>query len=263
MNPQMQFQAFGQLNEWLVTLMLGWLRIAPLFFLLPFLNSKLIGSAVLKNCIIIYICLGMWPFFSDSTEKMQNISGWLHVMIYEFTIGLVLALFICLPFLIANIIGELIDNQRGATISDTIDPANGIESSELSVLVNYIVCMIFLAQGGLYKMMALFAESYRVLPFSQGFSRFDPMVMGAWLNNLVLQGLVLSSPVLVTLFICEVALGVYSRFCPQLNAFSLSLAVKSIVAFSVFLLYFQNEVPSILVSMVDISPLGKMFTLSQ
>lgn len=76
---------------------------------------------------------------------------------------------------------------------------------------------------------------------------------------MVLKGVILAAPIIVTLFITEVALGLYSRFCPQLNAFSLSLAIKSIIAFIVFLLYFQNEVPDILVNMISLSPLQSVF----
>lgn len=246
----------------LMTVALAWMRIAPVFFFLPFLSTKLLNSIIIKNCVAIFLVLGLWPFFSSRTETYLEISLG-EAMLYEFVIGLILAFILGLPFLIANIIGELIDNQRGATISDTIDPANGVESSELSVLVSHIVAMIFLAQGGMYQLAHAFADSYRLLPFSAGFSQFNTLSLGCFLNQLVTQGIVLAAPILITLFICEVALGLYSRFCPQLNAFSLSLTIKSIVAFSVFLLYFQNEVPTVLINMISLNPLYDIFALSQ
>ncbi|WP_145932176.1 type III secretion system export apparatus subunit SctT [Yersinia bercovieri] len=246
----------------LMKLALAWVRIAPVFFFLPFLSSKLLNSGIIKNCIALFLALGLWPFFSAREIDWEE-TPLSEVILYELAIGLILALILSLPFLIANIIGELIDNQRGATISDTIDPANGVESSEMSVLVSHIVVMIFLAQGGMLILAQTLAESYRLLPFAAGFSHFDSLPLGRWLNQLVMQGIVLAAPILVTLFITEVALGLYSRFCPQLNAFSLSLTIKSAIAFTVFLLYFQNEVPSILVNMISLSPLHDIFGLAQ
>lgn len=111
----------------------------------------------------------------------------------------------------------------------------------------------------MYQLAQTFAESYRLLPFAAGFSHFDSLPLGRWLNQLVVQAIVLAAPILVTLFITEVALGLYSRFCPQLNAFSLSLTIKSAIAFMVFLLYFQNEVPTILINMISLSPLHDIF----
>ncbi|MEY4922171.1 MAG: type secretion apparatus protein SpaR/YscT/HrcT [Pseudomonadota bacterium] len=242
----------------LMKLALAWVRIAPVFFFLPFLSSKLLNSGIIKNCVALFLALGMWPFFS-TREINREETNLAELILYELAIGLVLAFILSLPFLIANIIGELIDNQRGSTISDTIDPANGVESSEMSVLVSHIVVMIFLAQGGMYQLAQTFADSYRLLPFAGGFGHFDSLPLGRWLNQLVVQGIILAAPILVTLFITEVALGLYSRFCPQLNAFSLSLTIKSIIAFTVFLLYFQHEVPSILANMISLSPLRDIF----
>ncbi|WP_367672373.1 type III secretion system export apparatus subunit SctT [Serratia symbiotica] len=256
------FSCYLAFQSGLMTLALGWMRVAPVFFFLPFLSTKLLNNGIIKNCIAIFIVLGLWPFSSSRTSAPLDI-GLVEALLYEFTIGLVLAFILSLPFLIANIIGELIDNQRGATISDTIDPANGIESSELSVLLNHILVMIFLAQGGMYMLVQILADSYRLLPFAAGFSHFNSLPLGNWLNQLVTRGIILAAPILITLFITEVALGLYSRFCPQLNAFSLSLTIKSIIAFSVLLLYFQNEVPSILVNMVSIDPLYDIFAPQQ
>ncbi|HGN3019295.1 TPA: flagellar biosynthetic protein FliR, partial [Pseudomonas aeruginosa] len=105
-------------------------------------------------------------------------------------------------------------------------------------------------------------QSYQLLPFAAGFSQFNSLPLGEWMNQMVVKAIILAAPILITLFISEAALGLYSRFCPQLNAFSLSLTIKSIIAFAVFLLYFQNEVPDILVNMISTSPLHDIFILS-
>jgi len=99
-----------------MTLALGWMWVAPIFFFLPFLSKKLLNNGIIKNCIAIFIVLGLWPFFSSRTSATQGI-GLVEALLYEFIIGLVLTFIIILPFLIANVIGEIIDNQRGAMIA--------------------------------------------------------------------------------------------------------------------------------------------------
>nr|ELR5114508.1 type III secretion system export apparatus subunit SctT [Providencia stuartii] len=245
-------------QQGLMTLAIAWLRIFPTLMFLPFLSNKLLNSGIIKNCVTIYIALGLWPFLSAREIAWDEIS-FVEVVMYELAIGLVIALILALPFMIANVIGELIDTQRGETISSIVDPASGTEASELAVFISYIVCMVFLSQGGMLVLAKTFAQSYQLLPFAAGFSQFNSLPLGEWMNQMVVKGVVLAAPILVTLFISEVALGLYSRFCPQLNAFSLSLAIKSFIAFTVFLLYFQNEVPDILVNMISVSPLKDMF----
>lgn len=253
---------FFLFQQELIKLALAWLRIAPVMFFLPFFSNKLLNGGIIKNCVVIYIALGLWPLFSSVDIQWEHV-GLAEIFLYEMVIGLVLAFILGLPFMIANIIGELIDTQRGETISSIIDPASGTEASELAVFLSYIVCMVFLAQGGMYQLSNIFAQSYYLLPVGQGFSSFNSLPLGEWLNGIVVKGVILAAPIIVTLFITEVALGLYSRFCPQLNAFSLSLAIKSIIAFIVFLLYFQNEVPDILVNMISLVPLNNVFLSTQ
>lgn len=248
-------------QEGLITLAIAWVRIAPTLFFLPFLSNKLLSSGMIKNCVTVYIVLGLWPLLSTHNLQEERV-GFMEIVLYELAVGLITALILALPFMIANIIGELIDTQRGETISSIVDPASGSEASELAVFISYIVCMVFLSQGGMLLLVKTFAQSYQLLPFAAGFSQFNSLPLGEWMNQMVVKAIILAAPILITLFISEAALGLYSRFCPQLNAFSLSLTIKSIIALAVFLLYFQNEVPDILVNMISTSPLHDIFILS-
>jgi type III secretion protein T len=54
---------------------------------------------------------------------------------------------------------------------------------------------------------------------------------------------VISSPVVAALLLSEVVLGLLSRFAPQMNAFAVSLTVKSGIALFIMLLYFSPFLP--------------------
>jgi type III secretion protein T len=55
--------------------------------------------------------------------------------------------------------------------------------------------------------------------------------------------IVLASPVIATMLMSELALGLLSRFSPQLNAFSVSLTLKSLIAVAVMVIYFSPIFP--------------------
>ena len=64
---------------------------------------------------------------------------------------------------------------------------------------------------------------------------------GQLVQTLMQNSILLAAPVMLVLMIAEMLLGVFARYCPQLNPFSLSLTVKSTLAFAVFLFYgFQS-----------------------
>ncbi|WP_286146084.1 EscT/YscT/HrcT family type III secretion system export apparatus protein [Shigella sp. FC1967] len=130
------------------------------------------------------------------------------------------------PFWIASAFGEFVDNQRGASIGDTINPTTGIESSEFASLTGLFCVAYFLSTGGLTLLMSSIKDSYDVFPMGYFNKEIGYSFIGHWLNNMIRTAIVLVSPVLIIMFLSEVALGVYSLFCPQLNAFSLSLCIK-------------------------------------
>ncbi len=65
----------------------------------------------------------------------------------------------------------------------------------------------------------------------------------ALLDDVLGKILVISAPVVASLLISEALLGLLSRYAPQMNAFSVSLTIKSLVALGVLMLYFGTYVP--------------------
>ena len=64
-----------------------------------------------------------------------------------------------------------------------------------------------------------------------------------------------SAPVVATLLVSEALLGLLSRYAPQMNAFSVSLTVKSLVALAVLMVYFGVHLPDEILRMAPASPM--------
>ncbi|WP_413727222.1 type III secretion system export apparatus subunit SctT [Sodalis sp. RH19] len=136
----------------------------------------------------------------------------------------------------------MIDHQRGATVSSTFDPMSGVDTSELANLFNLFAGALFLAGGGMLLLMETFQQSYRLCDPLQTCTPALKPVLGI-LGHLMTRIIILASPVLVCLLLSEVILGLLSRFAPQMNAFSISLTIKSLIAFVVLILYFSPYLP--------------------
>ena len=230
---------------------LAYARVAPVFYLLPFLSDRTIVSGVVRNTIVFTVIMGLWP---DLPHLDPGSGGMLLMLgLREALAGLVLGITLALPFWVATVIGELVDNQRGATISDSIDPASGVVASAFTPFVSLFYAAVFLQQGGMLTVVQAVRASYAAVPAGAVF-HVDAWRFGTLLSDLVGKGMVLAAPVLITMFLTDVMLGLFSRFCPQLNAFSLSLTVKSIVAFIVFFLYFAPAAPHALSGLLNLHP---------
>ncbi|CAO97731.1 type III secretion system export apparatus subunit SctT [Erwinia tasmaniensis] len=213
---------------------MAYARVAIVFYLLPVLGERVLANLIVKNTIIGLVILGLWPCFGQVLNPEQ---GWFILLVKECVIGLILAMTLCVPFWIVINLGEILDNQRGATLSDSIDPVNGVQSSTLSGFLNFAFGAIFFASGGMSSLMEVLVQSYQVFPTGDNLVDFRWEAAGHLLMVLAEGSIMLAAPVMIVMMVAEILLGVFARFCPQLNPFSLSLTIKSFIAFIVFLFY--------------------------
>ncbi|MEB0140386.1 MULTISPECIES: type III secretion system export apparatus subunit SctT [unclassified Undibacterium] len=220
---------------WLTSLVLASARMAPVFFVLPFLNTSVL-TGVMRQTVIMVVAIGLWPHPVSALAPIPAVTM-LTMIAGEALIGIVLACLLSWPFWVFHAVGSFIDNQRGATLSSSIDPANGIDTSEMANFFNLFAAAIYLQGGGMQLMLNMFAQSYQLCdPLLACQMQFQPLA--SVLTSFMGQALVLSSPVVIALLLTEALLGLLSRFAPQMNAFSIALTVKSAVALIMLLLYF-------------------------
>lgn len=217
-----------------LTFVIVYARLAIVFYMLPVLGERVLSNLIIKNTIISLTIIGLWPCLGTILDPEQ---GWLIVIVKECIIGLILAFTLCMPFWIVIGLGEILDNQRGATISDSIDPVNGVQSSILSGFLNFAFGAIFFASGGMRRLLEVMVQSYQILPRGSSLEGVHWEQAGHLLVVLMQNSILLAAPVMLVMMIAEMLLGVFARYCPQLNPFSLSLTIKSFIAFATFLFY--------------------------
>lgn len=76
-------------------------------------------------------------------------------------------------------------------------------------------------------MLETLRHSYQVCGLTTGCMPALPLLLGI-IGKITAVALVLASPVLAVLLLGEIMLGLLSRFAPQMNAFAISLTVKSL-----------------------------------
>ena len=231
---------FFDLYALMAAAVLGVARLAPIFFMLPFLNSGVLTGAP-RQAVIVLVALGFWTYIGVPLPALDGLA-FFGLVLREAGIGVLLGCLLCWPFWVLHAMGNLIDNQRGAMLSSTVDPANGVDTSELANFLQLFAAAVYLEGGGMLLMLETLGHSYRICAPVNGCVVNLPSIIGL-LDALVSKTLVISAPVVATLLISEALLGLLSRYAPQMNAFSVSLTVKSLVALVVLMLYFGPHLP--------------------
>ena len=231
---------FFDLHAWFAAAIVGVARLAPIFFMLPFLNSGVL-TGVPRQAVIVLVATGFWAWVDVPLPALDGLA-FFGLVLREAGIGVLLGCLLCWPFWVLHAMGNLIDNQRGAMLSSTVDPANGVDTSELANFLQLFAAVVYLEGGGMLLMLETVGHSYRICTPANACEFHLPSVLGL-LDALVSKTLVIAAPVVATLLVSEALLGLLSRYAPQMNAFSVSLTVKSLVALVVLMLYFGVHLP--------------------
>ncbi|MGJ7250223.1 type III secretion system export apparatus subunit SctT [Morganella morganii] len=224
-------------------------RLFAAFAFLPFLNDKFILSRTTRGIIVFLMALCLSGNKYDPVAEFSIVS-----ILSEIIAGTVMGLVYSTPFFIFSAFGEYIDNQRGANISDTADPTTGTDASPFSTFMNLFSVSFFLLNDGLVLLMTSVQDSFQLLPPSTLLTEIHYAPVFAWLTNSLSLSLLFCMPVLIILFISEVSLGILALYNSQLNPFSLSLSIKSIIAFLLALLLFRSTTATDVTQLFDTSP---------
>ncbi len=239
---------FSWLHDLLQSALLSSVRLFAAFAFLPFLNDKFILSRTTRGIIVFLsvLCLGG---NEDGPAEFSVIS-----ILSEIITGTVMGLVYSTPFFIFAAFGEYIDNQRGANISDTADPTTGTDASPFSTFMNLFSVSFFLLNDGLVLLVASLRDSFHLLPPGTLLTEIRYAAVFDWLTNSLSFSLLFCMPVLIILFISEVSLGILALYNSQLNPFSLSLSIKSIIAFLLALILFRSTTITDVTVLFDTSP---------
>ena len=226
----------------LIRLALAYARVAPVCLMLPFFNERVLGRGVLRQSLVIVVAIALWPSIRAASAGLpDNVGALLGQIAREGGIGISIGVTLAMPFWICMGAGELIDNQRGATLSDVLDPAHGVEVSTFGAFMSVFATAAFLANDGMRIILETLDRSYVAFGAQRGPS-IDWLAYIRFLDVLSRDALRLSGPVVAAMFLTEVVLGTLSRFATQMGIFALAFSIKSLVAFVVFVLYFGPAV---------------------
>ena len=212
-------------------------RLMPLFLLAPFMNRSMVPRTIAFG-IAAGLGLIIAPLLLP--HKLPQGPELLMLLVKEGIIGLVLGYAVALPFWMMEAVGFIVDNQRGASMSATLNPMTGHDSTPLGMMIGFAFITYFFLCGGLHWVLTLIYDSYRLWPPHSFWPQWTPDaadVLMKQLNAFVLTSLLLAAPVLVAMFLTELGLAFVSRFAPQLQVFFLAMPIKSALGLFVLILY--------------------------
>ena len=146
----------------------------------------------------------------------------------EMAFGLAMGMVMSFVFVAVQWAGEIISQQMGFSLGGVIDPEYGGQSSVMGDLYFMLTLVIFLAIGGHRAMIRGVRASFDALPLlSLGVNHDVLKTLLDLFHSATILAVQLAAPVLVTLLIVDLVLGLIGRTIPQMNVMSAALSVRA------------------------------------
>lgn len=215
-----------QLEHWIGLVFWPFIRILALLSTAPVFSASQVPIQV-RVGLALLISIAIAPALpAMPAVHFLSGSGFI-LLIQQLLIGLALGFAVTLIFSVVQFAGSVISLQMGLGFSSFFDPTTGVQIPTLSNFLNLLVLLLFMAMNGQLLVLATLMRSFTVLPVTTSLvvnpAAWHFLVQeGAVIFSL---GLAISTPVLGTLVLVNIALGILGKLAPQLNIFVIGFPV--------------------------------------
>jgi flagellar biosynthesis protein FliR len=229
--------SLSQMELWLSALLWPFIRLLALFMSAPVLSHRAIPARV-KVGLALAVAIVVAPASPEPAPGIFSAAAPL-LLIQQTLMGVMMGFAVKVVFAAIDLAGNIIGLQMGLSFASFVDPVNAHQTPLIGSFLNLLATLIFLALDGHLTLIAAVTHSFELAPVSpQFFAGIGWERLIALGSGLFQFGLQLSLPVLASMLVINLTLGVMSRAAPQLNLFSVGFpftALTGIILFAVFL----------------------------
>jgi flagellar biosynthetic protein FliR len=218
--------------EFVLSLLLTLMRISIVLFLMPVFNTGTLPAQV-KASISLVLTLALWPHVALAGTDMPPHPLAIGLMLLgEVILGLVMGMAVQFMFFGIQSGGELLGFQMGFTMVNIADPLSGNQNGAAGYFLWMVSLLTFLTFDGHLFMIKALADTFQLVPAG---GLFLGEVLVRQVFDLSMQLFILAvkvaAPVMVALFLTEIALGLMSRAAPQMQVMLIGFPLKIAAGF--------------------------------
>lgn len=231
----------ADINQWLISFVWPLARILALLAATPVLGNTAVPARV-KIGLGVLITLVIAPTIGTLPKIDPASLEGLLVLSQQIVIGLAMGFAMRIVFSAVEMAGEIAGLQMGLGFAAFFSPHSEGSTLVVGKFLGLLATLAFLSVNGHLLVISVLAESFNVFPISA-----EPFLVTGWKtlidwgSRIFLVGLKLALPVVASLLIVNLALGILTRAAPQLNIFAVGFPITlmtGMVALMLSLPYF-------------------------
>jgi flagellar biosynthesis protein FliR len=210
-------------------------RIAGMMIWAPLLGSTQIPKRV-KALIACVLAASITPTLNIHVAIPQDTWTLAVAIGGEIAFGAAVGLILSLIFVAGQWAGEIIGQQMGLNLGQTLNPQYGGGGTVVGDLYFFLSLMVFLSIGGHMALVKGVFDSFTALPLlSVSVSRPLVETITSVFQGATVLAMQLAAPMLVTMLVVDMVLGFVGKSVPQLNIMSAGVSIRALVGMMVLI----------------------------
>lgn len=207
------------------------LRIGAFVMVMPLVGSAFV-PATARLLIGIALTVVVSPVLPPyPTPGILSLAG-LILIAQEIIVGIAMGFAVQLLFDAITLGGQAIAMSMGLGFAVFLDSARGVNVPVLGQFFLILGMLIFLSVDGHLALIGLIAQSFDLLPISDGGLSLPAIgMLLEWSSQVFVLALKIALPALAALIIVNLSFGVMSRAAPTLNLFAVGFPVAMLLGF--------------------------------
>ncbi|WP_216827973.1 flagellar biosynthetic protein FliR [Alkalihalobacterium elongatum] len=224
--------------NFLPAFLLVFIRVLAFFTVLPIFSHRTIPNTV-KVGLSVYLAWIM--FFTIGIQEIPIDEIYFLLILKEVLVGLLIGLIAMILIYAIQVAGAFIDNMMGFMIANVVDPATGAQSPLIGGYLYTFALLLLLVTDAHHLLIDGVFYSYQFIPLDQVFLPLGNENVIEFIfitfNKMFIIAFQMAFPIVGSLFLVDVALGMISRSVPQMNVFVVGMPLKILVGLPLLMIF--------------------------
>ena len=239
----------SDLQHWIVQLLWPLTRILGCIAVVPLLSHSAIPNRI-KLSIGFVIALAIVPSIEVPVIEVMSWPG-LMSLLAQVLIGISMGFVMRALFSAVEMAGFLMGMSMGLGFASFYDPQAEGQTIAVGQFLTLLALLVFMSLDGHLIIVAVMLQSFETMPIALSQWHLNSQALASLGSHIFSAGLLLSMPVVASLLITNMALGVLTKAAPQFNIFGIGFPITISVGFIMMLLSLPSLVSPVNRWLVD------------
>lgn len=223
--------------SFLWTFLLVFVRITTFMVTAPLFSGRQVPTQykIGFSIFLSILCVGLVKEPVDSLPESTIVL----LILKEFLVGILLGLVGNILLFAVQMAGSIMDVLIGFSMASLFDPTFGTSSQLTGRMQNAIALLVLLATNGHHLLIKGILSSFDWISLQTSIPAFTDGKIATFLleclQQMFLIGFMMAAPIIGTLFVVDVALGIIARTVPQMNLFAVFPPMKILIHFLIYI----------------------------